>query len=183
MAMESLPFKIQNFMVRQCAKEDIMNLRLVSKAFHNHATHRLFSTLHMKNTDGSIQYYQNILSSPHLAKALRQITFITVEDPEEEHDRDCEAAELSEEFSKALESSCNFPNRNAVGIHFSKHCGADDPSRWYIEQAHESFNYRSDVFKAFKFGPNNPEYPTPNVRSLSINNLQYVKRPRNHLIR
>jgi hypothetical protein len=88
MARESLLFEIHNFIVRQCTKENIMNLRLVSKAFHNHATHRLFSTLHVKNTDGSIQSYQNMLSSPHLAKAVRQITFITVEDPAKEQDLD-----------------------------------------------------------------------------------------------
>jgi len=172
--MESLPSEMHSFIVHQCNKEDTMNLRLVSKAFYNDVTRRLFSTLYVKNTDIGIQSYQNILSSSHLAKSVCQINFITMEDPEEYEDRYPGGAELSLEFSEALESICKFPNLTGVGIHFSKECSVYDPSRWYVGRANESPEYRSDVIKALFRGLNNLDYPTPNVRSLSINNLQNV---------
>jgi hypothetical protein len=178
MADVSLPYEINNFLVRQCDIEDVKSLRLVSKAFYNHATRRLFAALYVKNTDSGIHSYQNILSAPHLTEAVRQITFLTVENPEESRaqgqPQDGNTAQLSDGFTSALSSTYKFPNLASVGIHFSKPCNISDTRRYDTLSALQTRYFRADVLEALLRGLNNLEYPTPNVRSLSLHNLQDV---------
>jgi hypothetical protein len=86
--------------------------------------------------------------------------------------------ELVVGYEEALQSVCKFPNLTGVGMHFSNACSIEDPARWYVGEAAESFGFCSEVLKALFEGLNNPVYPTPNVRSLSINNLQNVNDPK-----
>ena len=62
-----------------------------------------------------------------------------------------------------------FPNLSSVHVRFRRACSDETKSYNY---ATETIDFRTEILETVFAALNNEEYPTPNLRSLSINNLQ-----------
>jgi hypothetical protein len=128
--MNSLPSEIRALFTSHCEKEEVMALRPVSK------------TLRGKYQGRDKIRSESIIASPQVAKEVRRVAFKISKDLEycNFYDRGDETPiELVEGYEEAAQFVCKFPNLTGVGIHFSNACSIEDPARWYVGEAAESY--------------------------------------------
>ena len=188
-----LPPELFDIIARHCAKKELKNLRLVHRQFSKLCERRLFSSVtlesHSKLSHLNCQAFQESSLNPY----VRKFTVITCPQPDLPRHRFHElipTPDKNESYSppsyqgwlRSIREVGKFVNLEAVKVHFSCDVAAvdDDGESWMLHdwQPRETPSWRSSVLEALICGLEHVEFPTPNLKSLTIKNLQNINHKR-----
>ncbi|KAH7407304.1 hypothetical protein BKA64DRAFT_411919 [Cadophora sp. MPI-SDFR-AT-0126] len=173
--MDKLSVELKAMIAKITPTPDLLNLRLTSKAFYKAATQELFSRVAVTPNTASFEKFYSILASPHISQEVTGIKLTTSNDPYYDawnlNDREIYST-LTDDYAEIIRSINRFPNLRDVALEFAEVCVYVAPDDYDKRDPEEGYEFRIDVLSAFFEALNNLQYPIPNLRSLSIKNLQ-----------
>ena len=181
--MNDIPAEIAHSIAAFVAsKPDLKSMCLVSKSLSDSATRELFSNAHIVLPDAAsdpeiIDNLRNIIASSTLAKAVHRIKYTTSLEPNkilDDYNNDEEWTKFGHEMEDAIDLLNKFSNLTSLDIEFSCVCAKPEPGNYWSTSPEESYEFRLQVLKSAFAALNNAEYPMPQLRRLSIKNLQNV---------
>lgn len=125
---------------------------------------------------------QRILSKPHLKNSIRVIRYITNLRPNRSyddydgHDDDSEN-EINNSMRYLLRLCNKFPKLTSVELEFAQlcvHVEPDESTCMYTDTAQDTPKYRTAILRVLFAALNDSKYPTPNLTTISLKNLQNV---------
>ncbi|KAG4435129.1 hypothetical protein IFR05_009394 [Cadophora sp. M221] len=173
--MDNLSVELKVIVAKNTPTSDLLSLRLVSKSFYESATRELFSRVAVTPNAASFEKFHSILASPHLFREVTCIKLTTSNDPYYDtvslNDHEIYST-LTDEYTEIIQSINRFPNLRDVALEFAEVCVYVAPDDHDKRDPEEGYEFRIDVLSAFFEALNDPKNPMPNLRSLSIKNLQ-----------
>lgn len=181
--MNEIPAEVTGMIAKfVTSKTDLENMRLVSKSLLGAATIELFSKQHILlpaliEEPEILENLENIISSSSLARAVRHVKYTTSLEPHktlDDYNNDEEWTQFSTEMEDAIYLLNKFPNLTHLEIEFSCVCAMISPHDFSRTDPEENHEFRTQVLACIFAALNDAEYPTPNLKSLTIKNLQNV---------
>jgi hypothetical protein len=167
----SLPFDVLDAIAQHSLRADLKNLRLASRQFSRIAERWLYRHTTLENDKESQERHRSLRTSD-FTRHVRKIIFVTrfnFYGYEYSSDEDCA---IYEGFMLALHTMGRFPCVNAVEWHFPYMLTT--PYTGISNKDDEALRYQ--LMQEFFEGLEDPLHPTPNLKSLTIVNLQDIDR-------